>query len=60
MSAPDVAPDVASGSIALARALEAVEASGRAGWRSDMFSRLLTGGRIAKFIDWHKKSGDRT
>jgi asparagine synthase (glutamine-hydrolysing) len=41
-------------------ALEAVEASGRAGWRSDMFSRLLTGGRIAKFIDWHKKSGDRT
>lgn len=41
-------------------ALEAVEASGRAGWRSDMFSQLLTGGRIAKFIEWHTKSGDRT
>jgi asparagine synthase (glutamine-hydrolysing) len=41
-------------------ALEAVEASGRAGWRSDMFSHLLTGGRIAQFIEWHTKSGDPT
>lgn len=40
-----------------AAALEAVEPAGRAGWRRDMFSVLLLGGRVAKFIDWHQRGG---
>lgn len=38
-------------------ALDAVEPTGRAGWRKDMFSTLLTGGRIARFVDWHMPVG---
>lgn len=38
-------------------ALDAVEPTDRAGWRRDMFSVLLTGGRIARFIEWHMRSG---
>lgn len=41
-------------------ALDAVEPTDRAGWRRDMFTALLTGGRIAKFIEWHMRSGHRT
>ncbi len=40
--------------------LDAVEPTDRAGWRRDMFTALLTGGRIAKFIEWHMRSGHRT
>jgi asparagine synthase (glutamine-hydrolysing) len=38
-------------------ALDAVEPTGRTGWRKDMFSALLTGGRIARFVDWHMHVG---
>lgn len=38
-------------------ALDAVEPTGRAGWRKDMFSVLLSGGRIARFVDWHARGG---
>lgn len=38
-------------------ALDAVEPTGRAGWRKDMFTVLLTGGRIARFVDWHARGG---
>jgi asparagine synthase (glutamine-hydrolysing) len=38
-------------------ALEVVEPVGKAGWRGDMFSALLTGGRMARFIEWHMRSG---
>lgn len=38
-------------------ALEAVETTGRAGWRRDMFSVLLTGGKMACFVDWHARGG---
>lgn len=41
-------------------ALDAVEPTGRAGWRKDMFTALLTGGRIARFLDWHVRSGGGT
>lgn len=41
-------------------ALDAVEPTGRAGWRKDMFTALLTGGRIARFVDWHARGGDGT
>lgn len=38
-------------------ALDAVEPTGRSGWRKDMFTVLLTGGRIARFVDWHARGG---
>ncbi len=41
-------------------ALDAVEPTDRAGWRRDMFSALLTGGRIARFIEWHTRPGHST
>lgn len=44
----------------LLAALDAMGPTGRAGWRNDMFSVLLTGGRIAKFVDWHARAGGET
>lgn len=41
-------------------ALDAVEPTDRTGWRRDMFTALLTGGRIAKFIEWHMQPEHRT
>lgn len=34
-------------------ALDRIEPSDRDGWQREMFSMVLTGGRFAKFIDWH-------
>lgn len=34
-------------------ALETIRPSDRNGWQREMFSIVLTGGRFAKFIDWH-------
>lgn len=34
-------------------ALDTIVPSGRDGWQTRMFSMVLTGGRFAKFIDWH-------
>lgn len=34
-------------------ALDTIRPSDRNGWQREMFSIVLTGGRFAKFIDWH-------
>lgn len=34
-------------------ALDRIRPSDRNGWQREMFSMVLTGGRFAKFIDWH-------
>jgi len=34
-------------------ALDTIAPTDRAGWLSQMFSVVLTGGRIAKFVEWH-------
>jgi asparagine synthase (glutamine-hydrolysing) len=41
-------------------ALDAVEPTGRAGWRKDMFSVLLSGGQMAHFVDWHARGGAKS
>ncbi len=40
--------------------LNMVAPSNRAGWRMDMFTILLTGVRIAKFVDWRLRTGDHS
>lgn len=36
-------------------ALDTIRPSDREGWQRQMFSVVLTGGRFAKFIDWHAR-----
>jgi hypothetical protein len=36
-------------------ALDTIRPSDRTGWQRDMFAIVLTGGRFAKFIDWHAR-----
>ncbi len=36
-------------------ALDTIRPSDRNGWQRQMFSIVLTGGRFAKFIDWHTR-----
>ena len=38
-------------------ALDTIRPSDRKGWQRDMFAIVLTGGRFAKFIDWHVRQG---
>ncbi len=41
-------------------ALDTMRPSDRNGWQRQMFSIVLTGGRFAKFIDWHvRRQGQR-
>lgn len=41
-------------------ALDTIRPSDRGGWQREMFSIVLTGGRFAKFIDWHvRQRGQR-
>ena len=41
-------------------ALDTIRPSDRSGWQREMFSIVLTGGRFAKFIDWHvRQRGQR-
>lgn len=37
--------------------LDTIRPSDRNGWQREMFSIVLTGGRFAKFIDWHVRQG---
>lgn len=41
-------------------ALDTIRPSDRKGWKHQMFAIVLTGGRLAKFIDWHvRQRGQR-
>lgn len=40
-------------------ALDTITPSDRDGWQREMFSMVLTGGRFAKFIDWHVQRAEK-